>query len=112
MLYCQYCKKKIDEDLVFCPKCGEVLVGEDTEWQEFQIQEEVDEAKDRANMYIILAIVLVMVGMMGGSILFVSSSMLGLFGIVLVCLGIGCTAAADRYERKARNLKKQLSQCN
>jgi uncharacterized membrane protein YvbJ len=112
MLYCQYCKKKIDEDLVFCPKCGEVLVWEDTEWQEFQIQEEVDEAKDRANMYIILAIVLVMVGMMCGSILFISSSLLGLFGIVLVCLGIGCTAVADRYERKARSLKEQLSRCN
>ncbi len=24
MLYCQYCKKRIDEDLVFCPECGEV----------------------------------------------------------------------------------------
>jgi len=109
MLYCQYCKKKIDEDLVFCPKCGEVLVEEDTEWQEFQLQEEVDETKDRANMYIILAIVLVTVGMVGGSVLLISPSLLGLFGIVLVCLGIGCTAAADRYEHKARNLKKQLS---
>jgi uncharacterized membrane protein YvbJ len=106
---CQYCGEKIDEDAVFCPKCGEILVGEDTEWQEFQIREEVDEAKDRANMYVILAIVLATVGMMGGSILFVSSSLLGLFGIVFVCLGIGCTASADRYERKARNLKKQLS---
>jgi uncharacterized membrane protein YvbJ len=109
MLYCQYCKKKIDEDLVFCPKCGEVLVGEDTEWQEFQLQEEVDGAKDRANMYIILAIVLVTVGMIGGSILFISSSIFGFFGIVLVCLGVGCTAAADRYEHKARSLKGQLS---
>ena len=110
MLYCQYCKKKIDEDLVFCPKCGEVLVEEDAEWEVFQLQEEVDEAKDRANMYIILAIILVTVGMVGGSFLLISPSLLGLFGIVLVCLGIGCTAAADRYEHKARNLKKQLSQ--
>ena len=110
MLYCQYCKKNIDEDLVFCPKCGEILVGEDTEWQEFQLQGEVDEAKDRANMYIILAIILVTVGMVGGSVLLISPSLFGLFGIVLVCLGIGCTAAADRYEHKARNLKKQLSQ--
>jgi protein-S-isoprenylcysteine O-methyltransferase Ste14 len=109
MLYCQYCKKKIDEDLVFCPKCGEILVGEDAEWEVFQLQEEVDEAKDRANMYIILAIILVTVGMVGGSVLFVSPSLFGLFGIVLVCLGIGCTASADRYEHKARSLKKQLS---
>jgi uncharacterized membrane protein YvbJ len=110
MTHCQYCGEKIDEDTVFCPKCGEVLVGEDTEWQEFQIQEEVDGAKDRANMYIILAIVLVTVGMIGGSLLFVSSSLLGLFGIAFVCLGIGCTASADRYEHKAQNLKKRLSQ--
>jgi len=105
---CQYCGGKVDKDAVFCPKCGEILVGEDTEWQEFQIQEKVGEAKDRANMYIISAIVLVTVGMMGGSLLFVSSSLLGLFGIVFVCLGIGCTASADRYEHKARNLKKRL----
>jgi len=110
MSCCQYCGEKITEDTVFCPKCGEVLVGEDTEWQEFQLQGGVDEAKERANMYIILAIILVTVGMVGGSVLLISPSMLGLFGIVLVCLGIGCTAAADRYENKASNLKKQLSQ--
>jgi len=106
---CQYCGEKITENTVFCPKCGEILVTEYTEWQELQIQGEVDEAKDRANMYLILAIVLVTVGMMGGSVLFISSSLIGLFGIVLVCLGIGCTAAADRYGHKARSLKKQLS---
>ena len=109
MPYCQHCGETINEDVVFCPKCGEVLVREDTEWQGFQLQEEVDEAKDRANMYIILAIILVTVGMMGGSLLFISSSLFVLFGIVFVCLGIGCTAAADRYEHKARSLKKQLS---
>jgi predicted nucleic acid-binding Zn ribbon protein len=109
MPYCQYCGEKIDKDAVFCPKCGESLGGEDTGWQEFQIQEKIDEAKHRANMYIISAIVLVTVGMMGGSILFVSSSLLGLFGIVFVCLGIGCTGPADRYEHKAQNLKKRLS---
>jgi predicted nucleic acid-binding Zn ribbon protein len=108
---CQYCGEKIDEDdAVFCPRCGELLGGEDTEWREFQIQEKVDEAKDRANMYIILATVLATVGIIGGSVLFISPSLLGLFGIVFVCLGIGCTAAADRYGRKAMNLKKQLSQ--
>lgn len=106
---CQYCGGKIDENAVFCPKCGEVLVAEDTEWQEFWIQEKVYEAKDRANMYVILAAVLVTVGIMGSSLLFGSSSLLGIFGIVFVCLGIGCTAAADRYGHKARKLKKQLS---
>jgi predicted RNA-binding Zn-ribbon protein involved in translation (DUF1610 family) len=109
MLCCQHCGEKIDEDAVVCPKCGESLVGEDAEWQEFRLQEKIDEAKHRANMYIIAAIVLVTVGMMGGGVLCVSSSSLGLFGIVLVCLGIGCTGPADRYEHKARSLKKQLS---
>jgi uncharacterized membrane protein YvbJ len=110
MSYCQYCGESIDKDAVVCPKCGESLIGEDTEWQVFHIQERIDEAKDRANMYIILATVLVTVGMMGGSILFISSSLLGLFGIVFVCLGIGCTASADRYEHKAHNLKRRLGQ--
>jgi protein-S-isoprenylcysteine O-methyltransferase Ste14 len=109
MLYCPHCKKTIDEDLVFCPKCGEVLTEEYTEWQYFELQGEVEGAKDRANMYIILAIVLVTLGLVGSSILFASSSLLGLFGIVLVCLGIGCTAAADRYEHKARSLNSQFS---
>jgi hypothetical protein len=112
MLYCQHCKKTIDEDLVFCPRCGEVLVEEDIEWQNFELQREVKEAKDRANMYIILAVVLVTLGMMGSSVLFVSSSALGLFGIVLVCLGIGCAAAAERYARRAGGLKNQLSRCD
>ena len=108
MSYCQYCGEKIDEDAVFCPKCGESLVGGDTERQEFQIREKVDEAKHRANMYTISAIVLVTMGIVGGGVLCVSSSSGGLFGIVLVCLGIGCSASADRYEHKARNLKKRL----
>jgi len=108
MSYCQYCGGKIDEDAVVCPVCGGSLVEEDTGWQELQIQEKIDEAKDRANIYIILAIVLVTVGMMGGSILFVSSSLLGLFGIVFVCLGVGCSASADRHEHKAKVLKRRL----
>jgi len=115
MLYCQHCKKSIDEDLVFCPECGEVLIEEDEEdieWQGFELQREVEEAKDRANMYIILAIVLVTLGMMGSSVLLVSSSVLGLFGIAFVCLGIGCAAAADRYARRAGSLKNQLSRCD
>jgi uncharacterized membrane protein YvbJ len=110
MPYCKYCGEKIDKNAVFCPKCGESLVGEDMGWQEFQIQEEVDEARHRANMYTILAIVLVTVGIMGSSLLFALSSLVGFFGIVFVCLGIGSTSWAARCEHKAQLLKKQLSQ--
>jgi len=108
MSYCQYCGEKIDKDTVFCPKCGGI-VGKGTRWRKSQILEKIDEAKDRENIYVILAIILVTLGMMGGSLLFVLSSPLGLFGIVFVCLGIGSTAWADRYERKARSLKEQLN---
>jgi uncharacterized membrane protein YvbJ len=110
MSYCKYCGEKIDKNAVFCPKCGESLVGGDTGWQEFQIQEKVDEAKHRANMYTILAIVLVTVGMMGGILLFALSSPVGLFGIAFVCLGIGSIEWAARCEHEAQLLKKQLSQ--
>ena len=113
MLYCQHCEKvTTDVDLVFCPKCGEVLVEEDTEWQDFELQREVEGANDRANMYTILAIVLVTLGIVGSSVLFASSGLLGVFGIALVCLGIGCAAAADRYEYKLRILRNRLSQCD
>jgi hypothetical protein len=105
---CQYCGGEIDEDAVFCPKCGESLVGEYTGRGEFQIQEEVDEAKHKANICIISAIVLVTLGIVAGWVLCVSSGAIGLFGIVLVCLGIGCTGPADRYEYKARSLKKRF----
>jgi len=106
---CQFCGKKVKEDAVFCPKCGEILVEERTEWQEFRIQAEAVEAKDRANMYLILATVLVTLGIIGGSLLFVSSSVLGFFGIALVFFGVGCTAAAERHGHVARNLERQLS---
>lgn len=109
MPYCQYCGGKTGYDAVFCPRCGESLVGEDTGWSEFQIQEEIDKAKHRANIYTILTIVLATVGMMVGAILSVSLYLVGLFGIALVCLGIGCSAWAGRHERKATNLKKHLS---
>lgn len=109
MLCCQRCGKEIAEGLVFCPECGEILVEEGAKLQESQVQAELEEAKDRANMHVILAIVLVTVGLMGGGLLFVSSSVLGLFGIAFVCLGIGCTAAAYRHVRKAGSLQKQLN---
>lgn len=111
MLYCQRCKKVTDEDLVFCPKCGEVLVEEDTKWEDFELQREVEQAKHRANMYVILGTVLVTLGVVGSSVLFASSSLLGVFGIAFVCLGIGCAAAADRYEHKLRILKNHLRRC-
>jgi protein-S-isoprenylcysteine O-methyltransferase Ste14 len=97
---------------VFCPKCGEVLVEQDTKWQDFELQQEVELAKHRSNMYVISAIVLVTLGIVGSSVLFASSSLLGVFGIVLVCLGIGCVAAADRCEYKIRRVKNQLRQCD
>jgi len=108
MPFCQYCGGKIDEDAVVCPKCGEILIEEDTGWQELQILEKVDEAKHRANMYIISAIVLATVGIVTGWVLCVSSSAVGLFGIALVCLGVGCNASAERHEHKAKVLKRRL----
>jgi RNA polymerase subunit RPABC4/transcription elongation factor Spt4 len=112
MLYCERCKKVTDEDLVFCPKCGEVLVEERTRWQGFELEREVEEAKDRANMYVILAVVLITLGVVGSSILFASSSLLGVFGVVFVCLGIGCVAAADRYGHKIKSLRNHLRRCD
>ena len=109
---CQHCGEEVTEVTVFCPRCGEIPDREEGEWQEFRVQREVDEAKDRANMYIILAIVLVTLGIIGGILLLISSSLLGFFAVAFLCLGIGCTAAAYRHERKARSLKNQLSRCN
>lgn len=109
MPYCQYCGGKTGYDAVVCPRCGESLVEEGTGWDEFQIQEEIDKSKHRANIYTILTIVLATVGMMVGAILCISLYLVGLFGIAFVCLGIGSSAWAGRQERKARNLKKQLS---
>jgi cadmium resistance protein CadD (predicted permease) len=74
-----------------------------------QLESEAEEAEGKANMYFILATVLVTVGIAGGFVPLISSSLLGLFGIVLVCLGIGCTAAAYRHEGKARSLKHALT---
>ena len=108
MPYCQYCGEEIDEDTKLCPKCGENLVGEGIGWQKLQIQEKIDEAIHRANMYTISSIVLVTLGIVAGGILCVSLSLLGFCGIVLVCLGIGCIAPADRYGNKAQNLKNRL----
>ncbi|MCK4843625.1 MAG: zinc-ribbon domain-containing protein [Dehalococcoidia bacterium] len=108
MAYCQYCGRKVDEDVVFCSECGRGLVGGDKVWQELLIQEKIDEAKHRANMRTISAIILVTVGMVAGGVLCVSSDAIGFFGVVFVCLGIGCIASAGRYELKARKLKKQL----
>ena len=108
MPYCPYCGWKTGYDSLLCPTCGESLVGKYAGLNEFQLQDEIDTAKHKANIYNILAIVLVTVGIVAGGILFVSLDLIGLFGIVFVCLGVGCAAWAARYERKATNLKKQL----
>ncbi len=113
MLYCQRCKKvTTDVDLVFCPKCGEVLVEEDTKWQDFELQREVAQAKHRANMCLIVGTVLVTLGLVGSSLLFASSSLLGGFGIVFVFLGVGCIAVADGYRHKLKTLRNQLRRCD
>jgi len=108
MAYCQYCGRKVDEDIVFCSECDRSLAGGDTGWQELQIQEKIDEAKHRANIRTISAIVLVTIGIVAGSVLCISSDAIGLFGVAFVCLGIGCIASAGRYELKVWKLKKQL----
>jgi len=110
MPFCPYCGEKIDEDVSICPKCGGILFEEGTEWQQLQIQEKVDKAKHRANMYIIAATVLATVGIVAGCVLCASSSAVGFFGVALVCLGVGCTASADRHEHRARVLKRRLRQ--
>jgi hypothetical protein len=112
MIHCQYCGQKLDEDAIVCSACGASLVREDTVWQELQIQEKIDEAKHRANIRTISAIVLVTMGMVAGGVLCVSSNSIGLFGVAFVCLGIGCIASAGRYELKASRLKKQLKSRN
>jgi uncharacterized membrane protein YvbJ len=110
MPFCPYCGERIDEDVSVCPKCGEILFEEGTEWQRLQIQEKVDKAKHRANMYIIAATVLATVGIVAGCILCASASAIGFFGVALVCFAVGCNASADRHEHKARVLKRRLRQ--
>ena len=108
MPFCPYCGARINQDARKCPKCGEILLEEDTEWQQLQIQEKVDKAKHRANMYIIAATVLTTVGIVAGCILCASSIAIGFFGVALVCFAVGCNASAERHEHKARVLRRRL----
>ena len=62
MSRCQHCGKEVTEGTVVCRRCGGVLVKEDGEWMALRFQCKVEEVKDRANMYIILAIILVTFG--------------------------------------------------
>ncbi|MGQ9546390.1 MAG: hypothetical protein ACUVTR_04395 [Dehalococcoidia bacterium] len=103
MPYCQYCGRRVRKDAVSCPRCGQSLVLEMS-----RAQEKIEQARDRANIYLILATVLVTVGIIGSGLLFASASPLGLFGVAFVCLGVGCTSVADRHEHEAQNLKEQL----
>ncbi|MFP3898430.1 MAG: hypothetical protein ACLFVD_03885 [Dehalococcoidia bacterium] len=108
MAYCRYCGRKVDEEAAFCHWCGESTAVEDARWQEVQVQEAVDQAEHRANIYTIITIVLVTLGLAGGGALCISSDPIGLFGIVLVCLGVAFMTAATRHGRKASNLRRQL----
>jgi hypothetical protein len=108
MPFCPYCGVKIDEGAVVCPKCGESLFEEDTEWHRLQIQEKIDKEKHRSNMYIIAATVLTTIGIVAGCILCASSMAIGFFGVALVCFAVGCNASADRHEHKASVLKRRL----
>ena len=110
MPFCPYCGEKIDEDAAACPKCGGISFEEDTECQRLQIQEKVDKAKHRANMYIIAATILATVGIVAGCVLCGSLGAVGFFGIALVCLGVGCNASANRHEHRARVLKRRIRQ--
>jgi len=108
MVYCHRCGKKIDEDEVFCPACGRSLVGDDAEWQEFKLRETIDRVQRRAGVYVALAAVLITVGVVGGGFLGVLSDPVGLFGIALVCWGIGCGTSAKRHDLKVESLRKWL----
>lgn len=112
MPYCQHCGKKIDEDDVFCPECGRSIVGEDREWQEFKLRETIDRLKRKADVYIALAAVLATAGVVVGGALFMSSNPLGLFGIPVVCFGIGFAASARRHDHKAENLERWVRRRN
>lgn len=108
MVYCQHCGERIDEDEVFCPECGCSLVGENARWQQFKVQEAIYRVKRRADVYTALAAVLATVGVVGGIILGVLSHPAGLFGIALLCFGIGFASAARRHDRKVEGLRRWL----
>ena len=108
VVYCHHCGKKIDEDEVFCPACAMSLVGNDAGWQEFKLQETIARVKRRADIYTALAAVLITLGVVGGSILGVLSDPVGLFGIALVCWGIGFASSAKRHDLKVESLGRWL----
>jgi hypothetical protein len=109
MPYCQHCRAKIDEDEVFCPVCHRSLVGQDTGWQDFKLHESIARVQRRADVYTALAAVLITLGAVGGSILCMLSDPIGLFGIPLVCWGIGFATAARRNDLKVERLRQWLA---
>ena len=108
MPYCQHCGKKIDEDDVFCPECGESLVGTDREWQEFKLRDTIDRVKRKADAYVALAAVSATLGVVVGGALCIASNPFGLFGIAFVCFAVGFATSARRQDNKAENLGEWL----
>ena len=107
-MHCKNCGKEVNEDAAFCPKCGESLTGKFTGWQELQIKEEIDEAERTSTNHGIYAIVLALIGIIGGVILFLFLNPACLLGVVLVGFAVYYAFSSERHGNKANRLKKQL----
>jgi RNA polymerase subunit RPABC4/transcription elongation factor Spt4 len=110
MPFCPNCGKEISEDTRFCPKCGEGLVRKNALGLQTlaKIQDEMEEAKHKENIHGILGLAFIIVGIIGGIMLFLLLNPAAFLGIVLFIIGIGFVSSAIRYERKAKNLKKLI----
>ncbi len=108
MFRCPYCGNKIEDNATSCPACRKSLAREDAQCQSPRLDGEIDKAKHEANMFTIYGILLITLGITGGGALWLMANWLGLFGGVLVCLGIGCVSAAERHAAKASALTREF----